>query len=137
MPDYEIGAVEIKDAATEHRVGVDSNGRITVNVNGTVPTASAAASASAINYDDIAVDATAGGVSVLAANANRKGALLRNVGTANARVTLDGSTPSATHGLLLKPDEVLTLDQPYCPTGAVKALRSTSTSTTFSRQEIV
>lgn len=89
-----------------------------------------------VNGDDISVDATAGGVTVLAANSARKGAILINTGTGNARVTLDGSTPSATHGIQLVPGASLTLAYPFCPVLIIKAIREAAVTTTISPTEI-
>lgn len=89
-----------------------------------------------VNSDDVLVDGTAGGVTILAANAVRKGALIENAGTANCRVTIDGSAPTATHGIQLLPGGTLTLQYPYCPALIIKAIRESAVNTTISAVDI-
>lgn len=84
--------------------------------------------------DDVTVDGTSGGVTVLAANTNRKAAFIQNVGTANMRVGT--GTLTASHGLQLVPGATLVLESPFCPTAAIKAIRESSTSTTVAVSEI-
>ena len=86
--------------------------------------------------DDITVDATAGGVELLAANPDRKSALIQNVGVADMRVTTDGSAPTATHGKLVPAGGSLSLSSPYCPVGSVKAIRTGATSTTANASQV-
>jgi hypothetical protein len=85
--------------------------------------------------DDVAVDNTAGGVTVLAAAAQRKSALIQNTGAANMRVTYDGTAPTATHGFQLAPGATMRLSGPYCPTAAVLAIREGAVSTTAAREQ--
>lgn len=87
--------------------------------------------------DDVTVDGTAGGVTLLAANTARKSAMVQNVGSANIRVTYDGSAPTATHGIQLTPGATLRLSQPNVSQSAVKAIREGSTSSSASRSETV
>lgn len=109
---------------------VDGTLAITTNQSSS-PTSGVAA-----NSDDVSVDATAGGVTILAANSARKGAILVNTGTGNARVTLDGSAPTATHGIQLVPGASLTLAYPFCPVLVIKAIREAAVTTTISPTEI-
>lgn len=85
---------------------------------------------------DATVDSTAGGVTLLALNANRKGAIIQNTGTANIRVSV-GGTPTTSTGIQLAAGASLTLAAPFCPTAAVKAIREGGTSSTAAVMEIV
>lgn len=87
------------------------------------------------NSADVTVDDTAGGVTVLAANANRKKCIIQNVGAAACRVGT--TTPTTTTGLQLAPGASLTLEGPYPVQAAIKAIRETGTNTTVSVAEIV
>jgi hypothetical protein len=128
--DLEIGAVEIKSGLTgdDTRAAVDASNNLAASPS-TPGTASDAA--------DIAVDATAGGVTLLAANTDRKGAIIQNVGTANMRVTYSGNAPTPTRGHQLAPGQMLTLAMPYCPTAVVLGIREGASSTSASVSEIV
>lgn len=86
------------------------------------------------NTADAAVDATAGGVTALAANTSRKAAFIQNVGAANIRVGT--GTLTATTGLQLIPGATLILQAPFCPTAAIKAIREGSVSSTVAVAEI-
>jgi hypothetical protein len=86
--------------------------------------------------DDVVVDATAGGVTLLPANPGRKSALIINTGEETMRVTTDGSAPTATHGKQVVAGATLTMSHPYCPTAAVKAIRQGATSTTANASEV-
>jgi hypothetical protein len=86
------------------------------------------------NSDDIVVDATAGGVAVLAANANRKAAIVQNVGAANGRL---GTTVATNKGIQLAPGQLVVLEAPWPVQAALKAIRESATSTTFAVAEIV
>lgn len=86
--------------------------------------------------DDVLVDDTAGGVTLLQANPNRKSALITNVGADPMRVTTDGSDPTATHGKRLIGGASLTLAPPYCPTREVKAIREGANDTTANASEV-
>lgn len=92
--------------------------------------------ATAADGTDITVDGTAGGVTVLAANTNRKSALIQNTGAATMRVTTDGTAPTATHGKQVAAGNALVLSSPNCPTVVVKAIRESSTSTTANASEV-
>lgn len=96
----------------------------------------AATSSTPTENDDITVDNTAGGVTLLSANANRKGALIQNTGSFDMRVTYDGSTPSTTHGKILIPGATMRLEMPYVPTAAVKAIRVTSNTTASAEERV-
>lgn len=102
-----------------------------------VPTAQVATSGAATATSDVTVDATAGGISVLGANAARKSAIIQNVGTANMRVTIDNSAPTSTHGLQLVPGQSLQLRMPYIELLAVKAIREGAVNTAASVTESV
>lgn len=93
-------------------------------------------SGEARDNDDVAVDGTTGGVTLLAANQARKSALITNTGAYSMRVTTDGSAPTATHGKLVAPGASLLMTGQYCPTAVVKAIRATSSSTTANASEV-
>lgn len=113
----------------------DGKDVIAPHVGGTVTTSSGATAGTPAHTADVTVDATAGGVTLLAANTNRKAAMIQNTGAANMRVSV-GGTPTATNGIQVAPGQVLTLSSPYCPTGAIKAIREGATSTTAAPLEI-
>jgi hypothetical protein len=87
--------------------------------------------------DDVTVDATAGGVTLLASNTERKSALIINVGDQSMRVTTDASAPTATHGKLVPAGTSLVLSSPDCPVAAVKAIRVGAVSTTANASEVI
>lgn len=93
-------------------------------------------SGEAKDNDDVAVGSTVGGVTLLPANANRKSALIINVGDAPMRVTTDGSAPTATHGKRLSPGASLALSPPYCPIADVKAIQEGATATSANASEV-
>lgn len=73
---------------------------------------------------------------LLAANVARRSAILQNThASATARVTLDGTTPTATVGLQIGPGQTLTLgpSEPGngCVTGIIKGIREGSVDVTF------
>ena len=106
-----------------------------VAASGTV-TREVPTSALATSAEDIALG-TASVTPVLADNPNRKGALIQNTGATNPlRITLDGSDPSATKGILIAAGLTVTLSQPYCPTKVVRAIAVTG-STTVGVTEVV
>lgn len=86
--------------------------------------------------DDVVVDATAGGVTLLPANPGRKSALIINTGAETMRVTTDGSAPTPTHGKQLLAGATLTMGHPYCPTAEVKAIREGATNTSANASEV-
>lgn len=94
-------------------------------------------SGNAKDEDDIVVDATAGGVVLLAANPHRKSALIINVGTENMRVTTDGSAPTSTHGKRVSVGASLALSSLYCPTSVVKAICEGAINTAANASEVV
>lgn len=105
----------------------------------TIPTtgSSSAVTGTADNDDDVTVDATAGGVTLKAANANRKIIIIQNVGAQPIRVTIDGSAPTATHGIQLAAGDSVTFTAPYIPVAIVKAIREGGTNSTANVTEIV
>lgn len=93
-------------------------------------------SGQANDNDDVAVDATAGGVVLLEANPHRKGALISNTGENPMRVTTDGSAPTPTHGKRLVGGASLSIASPYPSTEAIKAIREGAESTTANASEV-
>ena len=77
------------------------------------------------------VDNTAGGVQIIAANANRTALIVQNVGTANMRVGVTGVT--ATTGVRLTPGQIW--EPQVAPSNAVFAIREGATNTTALAQE--
>lgn len=73
-------------------------------------------------------------VSVLAANANRKAAIIQNVGSQSVRIGVAGVT--AATGIQLVAGATLILGSPYVVTGAIYAIRETAASTTVFATEI-
>jgi len=59
--------------------------------------------------DQVAVDATAGGILIKAINLNRRSIIVRNQGTVDMYVGVTGLTPAT--GLLVKVGEAITLDR--------------------------
>lgn len=84
---------------------------------------------------DVAVDNTATGVEVLAAAATRKRLIVQNTGANPVRFSI-GSNPTATHGLRLAAGESRAFDAPFCPTGAVRAIREGGSNSTVACCEI-
>lgn len=75
-----------------------------------------------------AVTNAAGGVTVLAANPIRRYLLVQNNDAlANLRVTLDGTAPTAAHGIKLLPGGALELTN-YSPTGQVRVIADQATA---------
>lgn len=112
--DVQIGAVEVKDATGSTRAGVSSSGALQVVQ---VP--------AAVTIDNIADNAVTTAETVIPANADRKGFLVQNVEADDgqiARVTWDGSTPTATLGAQLRPGAALFMEAPFCGVGAVQAI---------------
>lgn len=60
---------------------------------------------------------------ILAANTARKGFIIENVSANNVRVNLAGATATTTNGLRLAENQVLTMLDPFCPKGAITAIR--------------
>ena len=99
-----------------------------VAASGTV-TREVPTSGEAVTTADVTVGTAAVAV-VLAANASRKAAVIQNTGATNAvRVTLDGTDPTATKGILIAAGGSLLLSQPYCPIKVVRALAITASTT--------
>jgi hypothetical protein len=107
---------------------VSSTGRLRVTLD---------RSGTATDTADQTVDNTGGGVTILAANANRRGATVQNTGAATIRVTVDGTAPTTTKGLQLAAGAVLSLSMPDCPTSAIKAIREGGSNSTVYVSEVV
>jgi hypothetical protein len=88
------------------------------------------------DHDDVAVTGAAGGVVLLQANPARQSALIINTGTADMRVTTDGSAPTATHGKRIAAGASLGMSGPNCPTAVVKAIREDAVDTTANASEV-
>lgn len=86
--------------------------------------------------DDVVVDDTPGGVTLLEANPARISALIQNLGDATMRVTTDGTEPTPTHGKRVVSGAALTLDGPNCSTSAVVAIQEGATSTAANASEV-
>lgn len=86
--------------------------------------------------DDVVVDATVGGVILLATNPNRKSALIINTGANAMRITTDGSNPSPTHGKLILSGAGLSLSSPYCPIEEIRAIQAGAAGTTANASEV-
>lgn len=97
-----------------------------VNATGVYPTGTLA------NGAETAVGAVA--VSILAANAARKTAIVQNTGGANIRVGVVGVT--ATTGLRLTPGSYIIFEMPFVPTQALFAIREGGTDSIAFTQEI-
>lgn len=90
-----------------------------------------------VDNDDVVVDDSEGGVTLLESNPKRKTALIVNTGDNVMRVTTDGSTPTATHGKPVSSGGgFLSLTSPYCPVGEVKAF-SADPGTTANASEVI
>lgn len=90
----------------------------------------------ATDNDDIIVDETPGGVTLLEANPARKSALILNTGSNAMRVTTDGSAPSPSHGKLILTGSGLSLNSPYCPIKVVKACSVGADPTSANASEV-
>jgi hypothetical protein len=86
-----------------------------------VPVTFSAASAALQNGAETVVDATVGGVQLIAANANRKGLIIQNTGTENIRVGVAGVTN--TTGFRLTPGATASWSGDGTPTTAIFAIR--------------
>lgn len=73
-------------------------------------------------------------VSVLASNANRKTAIIQNVGNQTVRVGVSGVT--ATTGIQLVAGATLILESPYIVTGQIFAIREGGADSTVFATEI-
>jgi hypothetical protein len=90
----------------------------------------------AVDNDDVVVDDTPGGVTLLEANPKRTSALILNTGAQAMRVTTDGTDPSPVHGKLILTGSGLSLSSPYCPTAVVKACSVDATATSANASEV-
>lgn len=103
------------------------------SVGGGGGSAGASGAGTLTNTADVTVDSTSGGVTALAANTNRKVAIIQNTGSANIRV---GTTVTTSTGTQLSPGGYLVLEPPYPVTAAIKAIRESGTNSTVSAAEI-
>lgn len=161
--DLSIGAVELKDHTTEARANVvagtsiveagvavatkdfgvgfttdavvatDAAGTLSAKLRGLVKLASDAGTPTTTADQTVG----AASASILAANANRKSAIIQNTGTANARVCIDGVTATASKGLKLVPGQFITLTAPHVPRSAITAIRESGSDTTVAVVEVV
>lgn len=171
--DIEVGAVELKDGATDQRAVVDGTGQLSVKdaaVIAAVDTLEALITATnaalvtidghvdgveakldtlntsvvesrdpdgtGTTNDDVTVDATSGGVQILAANSARKGFIVQNTGANAIRVSI-GSNATTTHGIQLAAGASMAMSAPYCPVGVIKAIREGANSSTCAAIEVV
>jgi hypothetical protein len=74
----------------------------------------------------------AAAVEILAANANRKAAIVQNVGNQPMRVGIAGVT--AVTGIQLVAGATLIFDAPYIVIGAIFAIRETADTTAFATE---
>lgn len=129
--DVQLGAVELKDHDGNTRADIGqavpaaNSGGLSVRE---VPTDGTMA-----NGAQTAVSSTA--VEVLAANATRKAAIIQNVGDEPVRVGATGVT-ATTGWVSLAAGAVFVLQQPYCPSVAVFAIREGGTDSTVLVSEI-
>lgn len=131
--DVEIGAVELKNATDDTRAVIGTS--TPAAAAGGLTTREAPTAGTSTQPADITVDATSGGVVLLAANASRKSAVIQNTGAATMRLRIDGD-PTTTRGLQIAAGQSFNIGMPFCPTGAIKAIREGSTSTTAAVMEI-
>lgn len=111
------------DGTNLRAVLTDTSGRVIVNqgIAGTLA-----------NGAETAVAGSA--VQVLASNSSRKTAIIQNTGLANVRIGISGVT--ATTGMRIAPGDMILFDMPFCPTGAIFAIREGSISSIVLAQEI-
>ena len=94
-------------------------------------------------YDGTAThtaDATVGAAAgtILAANANRRSAVIQNVhASVSIRVTIDGQTPTSSLGFLLAAGQSLSLESPGCSKAAIKEIRVGGSDGTVGVTEVV
>lgn len=93
-------------------------------------------SVDSVDNDDVTVDDTDGGITLLEENLYRKSGFIQNTGSASMRVTTDGSAPTDTHGKLVLSGGSLTMSSPFCPGNSVKAKCSEGESTTANASEV-
>lgn len=99
---------------------------------GTAPWVVGSPTGTLANGAQTAVAAAA--VQILAADVNRKAALIQNVGIASIRVGVTGVT--ATTGFRLVPGQIVVLEMPYVPTQAIFAIREGAVSSIAFAMEI-
>lgn len=117
--------VPITKSVLSGRTATDTYTDVFVTATGSV-SAAPRETGTLANGAETAVAAAA--VSILAANANRRSALIQNTGAANIRVGITGVT--ATTGIRLVPGGILELAMPYIVTNAIFAIREGAISST-------
>ena len=95
--------------------------RKTNRITGSVTAAVSVTTGTAVHTADNTVDNVTF-ETVLAANANRKSALIQNNGTTAIRVTMSAADPTATLGIRVPAGQNLPIDGPNVVTAAVKAI---------------
>lgn len=133
QPELRSGAKGSKPAANPTTTVVDATTNA-LDVNavttspGGAPCKTVTINAQGVAGADVTVDATVGGVTVMAASTTRCSALLHNTGTAGMRCSPSTQTPTTTVGKLIDAGGVLKLglesQQPW------KCIRTTASSTT-------
>lgn len=117
--DIEIGAVEIKDGASDRRATVDESNRLTV--------AAVAAKGALTNRSGTI---TAGGTAqaAVAANTSRNYLLIRNPidATEALWINLTGTATAASPSLRLDAGDILTFEGSFVPTNAVSVIAATT-----------
>lgn len=103
-----------------------------VRVNTSVEAAEG--SGTVTSYADVTVDATAGGVQLLPANAARTLVTIQNTGAANMRVRA-GADPTPTTGFQVAPGQTISFTPPEA-TLVIKAIREGGTNTTAAVSEV-
>lgn len=149
VSDIEIGAVEIKDGTANTRAtvlpgntaGVGDNALVVADANVLAELVAVlaalnggGAAGTPVQSPDQVV--TSPEASILAANAARVSALIQNVGSANIRVTVDGSAATATHGHQLLPGQVLSISGPKPSRTAIHAIREGATDSAVSVSQV-
>ena len=95
--------------------------RQVTRITGSVGTSVAVTTGTATHTADNTVDNVTFEV-VLAANANRKSALIQNNGSTAIRVTMSAADPTATLGIRVPAGQNLPIDGPNVVTAAIKAI---------------
>lgn len=111
--------VDVINGAGAAAVNIQDGGN-SITVDGTITSIFGTSSLS--NGTQTTVSSSA--VQVLASNANRKWAVIQNVGVSNIRIGITGVT--ATTGVLVVPNGNITFQMPNIPTDAIFAIRDGS-----------
>lgn len=111
--------VDVINGAGAAAVNIQDGGN-SITVDGTITSIFGTSSLS--NGTQTTVSSSA--VQILASNANRKWAVIQNVGVSNIRVGITGVT--ATTGILVVPNGNITFQMPNIPTNAIFAIRDGS-----------